>query len=440
MTLKQFNRYTSDTIGLLFALLLFSSCDAVADVDELHSLLNSGENEAAYQHAVELARELEGNVDFDFLLGMAAVKSGRLPEAVFAFERILIVQPGNHRARLELARVYYLQQDYQNAKTEFSQVLAQQPPANVRARINAYLTDIDAKIRALSRSGSVFASVSVGYDSNINSSTSDDSVTVPALGAVQLSETSRELDDQFSELAAGGTVEYLTSQRSSWAAMMNINNRNNFSSDNFDTTTANVMFAYTLKQSRQQWRFPFQFQQLNVDGSGFRRMGSVGGEYSRPAGNGVVSLDGKLGSLRFPDYQIRDADFATAAANWRVRLQGGQSMVSSGINIGYEDPEYRAGDHFGRRYSGVQFSWQRLRNNNSLFANAFYQHVEHTAQDGVFLKTRKDQLFQLAVGHTWRASRNWRFTTSLQGLANDSNITLYDYDRILIKGGLSYVY
>ncbi|MFC1749999.1 hypothetical protein ACFL2V_14460, partial [Pseudomonadota bacterium] len=74
------------------------------------------------------------------------------------------------------------------------------------------------------------------------------------------------------------------------------------------------------------------------------------------------------------------------------------------------------------------------------YASAHVQDIEHTKQDSVFLDTRKDKFHQLALGHAWSIDRHWTIDIALQGAVNDSNIALYDYDRALLKGGLSYVY
>jgi tetratricopeptide (TPR) repeat protein len=432
---------TNKGVTCLFLLIALSASGTVfADTQTIKQLLEEGNSEAAYQHALTLSAENEGDPEFDFLLGMAALKSGHLPEAVFALERVVIAEPENHRARLELARVYYLQKDYQNAKTEFLAVRAQHPPANVRKKIDAYLSAIDKGMNALTGAMSARLSMSFGYDSNINSSTDNETVNVPALGTVILNQSSREISDQFSEIIIGGTAQHQLSRQSSFLTQANLNIHNNLHHDEFDTNTANIRLAYQLTKPDHSWQLPLYLQQINVDGNSFRRMASIGTEYSMPKNNHILSVGVQVGGFKYPDYEERDANFAIGSLGWRTALGSGHGIVSGGINLGYEDPKLTSGANFGRRYGGLQFAWQRTKNNKNLYASAYYQYAEYTETDTVFLTTRRDQFYQLAVGHTWILNRHWALDVALQDTVNNSNIALYSYDRVLAKGGLSYVY
>lgn len=423
-------------------LLLFSSAggQVLADSGEIERLLEAGSYDAAYERAVALAPAREGDAGFDFLLGMAAVRSGHLPEAVFAFERVLIVQPENHRARLELARVYFLQKDYQSARTEFLTVREQDPPDNVRKNIDRYLAMIDKEMAALTRTTSVRISVLGGHDSNINSSTDTESLSVPALGTVILNEDSREVSDRFSELNIDGAMEHRLSRQKSLSARLGFNVRNNLDSDAFDTTTANARFAYHQRGPAYRWQLPVHIQSINVDGATFRRMVSVGADYARPVTNHLFSIGSQVGSLDYPDYENRDVNFINGGLGWKMRFENGQGLLSGDMSLGYEDPQNASGENYGRRYGALQLSWQKLMDDNRLYATTYLQSVEHTRPDSIFMEVRRDRFYQLALGYTRALDRHWAIDIALMGTSNDSNIVLYDYDRVLLKGGLSYVY
>ena len=48
-----------------------------------------------------------GDPDYDYLLGIAALDSGKPNEAIFALERVLAVKPNHLQARAEIARAYF---------------------------------------------------------------------------------------------------------------------------------------------------------------------------------------------------------------------------------------------------------------------------------------------------------------------------------------------
>ena len=71
---------------------------------QLDDLIKRGQYEEAYALASANLDQYEGEPEFDFLLGLAAMDSGRPTEAVFALERIAYLYPDQQRVKLELAR------------------------------------------------------------------------------------------------------------------------------------------------------------------------------------------------------------------------------------------------------------------------------------------------------------------------------------------------
>jgi len=112
-------------------------------VAQMNALIELGRYQDAYALAQTGLFDYEGEANFDFAYGLAALESGRPDEATFAFERIAANNAGQQRVRLELARAYFLSQNYAAAETLFTEVLASNPTENVRANIQAFLQLID---------------------------------------------------------------------------------------------------------------------------------------------------------------------------------------------------------------------------------------------------------------------------------------------------------
>ena len=143
-----------------------------------------------YQEAYLLAQSglfyYEGQPNFDFAYGLAALESGRPDEAVFAFERIAFNNTGQQRVRLELARAYFLSENYAAAETLFTEVLASNPTQNVRANIEAFLQLIDQAQSATESQITFSLGINTGTDSNIVSATELGVIDTP-IGDVTLS-------------------------------------------------------------------------------------------------------------------------------------------------------------------------------------------------------------------------------------------------------------
>lgn len=118
------------------------SADALLDSARTH--INAGNPELAWKILAPLNSERAGDVEFDYLLGLAALDTGRRTEAVFALERVLAVEPEHAEARAEIARAYFELNELRRAKAEFDQVLQDESvPAEARLEIGKFLSAIE---------------------------------------------------------------------------------------------------------------------------------------------------------------------------------------------------------------------------------------------------------------------------------------------------------
>jgi len=80
-----------------------------------------------------------------FAFGLALLDAGRPREAAEVFADILAGHPGLVRVRLELARAYFLSEQWGRARSGFLAVLAGDLPDPVRANVLRFLRSIDAR-------------------------------------------------------------------------------------------------------------------------------------------------------------------------------------------------------------------------------------------------------------------------------------------------------
>ena len=133
----------------------------------------------------------------DFDEALQAIDQNQLRTARERLTNLLTTNPSLSRARLELARVYYLSQDYTKAREE-AQRVADDPntPPAVRATVLAFLAQIDAdQKRNMARhqwTPSIYAGLM--YDSNVNVGPSRDIIDINGTPGLVLPE-SQEKDD-----------------------------------------------------------------------------------------------------------------------------------------------------------------------------------------------------------------------------------------------------
>lgn len=145
---------------------------------EADVLIKSGKPADAYTLLEPLEFDHAGEERFDYLIGIAALDSGKPDKATLAFERALAVDPDFAAARLDMARAYYQLGDLQRARTEFAAALEQHPSEAARLNIQKYLDAIDARKDGKRTRVSGYAEGSVGKDSNVNNSDSQPQIFV----------------------------------------------------------------------------------------------------------------------------------------------------------------------------------------------------------------------------------------------------------------------
>jgi hypothetical protein len=133
-----------------------------------------------------------------FLLAMIEVQEKQYPAAIHRFRRILIREPGVMRVRLELARAFFLEKDYDNAERQFRFARAGDPPPAVKQNIDAFLYQIRQ-----ARRFSYNLSVAAAPDTNLNAGPTQQTVAIFGL-PFELSDQARRQSGVGATLDAGG--------------------------------------------------------------------------------------------------------------------------------------------------------------------------------------------------------------------------------------------
>lgn len=413
---------------------------------EIQRLLDAGKVGQAYELGLARSAKEAGDPEFDFLFALTAIQVGHPEQAVFALERILFLHPENDRVRLELARAHFMLGNYPEARTQFEIVLTHRPPQNVQEKVKLFLEKIREQERAVRPVYNAYTTIRAGHDTNINSATSNTTVTVPVLGLVTLVENAIELEDDFVEVELGGEALRPISKKRALFGRVGLRVRDNIDTDEFDTDTLNLRGGISFLRKRSIIRVPLQFEYLNLDGENFRNLLISGVEWERPIkGPNWVAVFGQLGRVEYPDQDFRDVDLALVGGAWTHRFGRANRQVKIGVYVGDEDADDDEPGvfkkHNGRDYVGVfgDFQWN-LAPRHAFFVSGQYQSSEYDAEHPVFGEVRDDDFLQLATGWNWRWRPKWTINIQLNYSDNDSNIELFSYDRTELYAGLRFTF
>lgn len=424
-----------------FAFTLLPLSLSAASVDEIRSLLRAGDAKSAYLLGNERTLEEIGDPEFDLWFGFAAIEAGHPEQAIFALERVLLVQPQQHRARVELARAYYAIGDFDAAHREFSTVLEINPPVNVRRRVQKYLAAITQQQQARHTRVSGYIEGGVGYDSNINSATTDPNLEIPALGTAILASSDLETDDEFVRLNAALNLDKPLNKFNRVFANAAIREHNNLSSKAYDTRLLAFTAGWMTNRGDDRIRVPLSGQKILLGGESYRNLYSAGIEWSRQLDRrNQWSMFGQIGAFRYADESSLDANLKLAGIAWTQHWSGAQLVWTTSAYLGDERAKDRANFAYnGKDYVGARLGLESLRwEQHRPYASFTYQTAEYDAENPVFGVRREDNYLEIRLGWIWKFRPSWSARAELSAVKNDSTLNLYEYDRKQFYMGLRY--
>lgn len=408
-----------------------------APADEVRALLDQGRSKEAYALASRHPEEL-GKPEFDFYYGIAAVDSGHAGEGVLALERYIVRFPDNDRARLELARAYYVLGELQRAREEFQAVLRRNPPAEVQATIDRFMDSIRAQETRYRTSASFYVEMGGGYDSNVNSGVGNPVISVPTLGVVQLAQTGAGSADYFMHLAAGGQFSHPVA--AGVALIGGLGAEGKLHQDKFDQqfdqVSAVVYGGASYLQDKNLLRATLSVSSLYVDYDRFRDAATLGAEWHRQIDEfNSASVFGQYARLEYPSSPVRDSDFYGLGAGWRRAFVGRlQPVFQLQASYGQErnDAEPVRDDLSRDLYTlrgGLSLTpaprW-------GLSLGLAYTRSSFEDADPLFLVRRDDDYYGVDLGASYRLTRQLSVRADYLYSENRSNIPLYQYTRDVV--------
>ncbi|NNC66243.1 MAG: tetratricopeptide repeat protein [Gammaproteobacteria bacterium] len=403
-----------------------ASADTKELLNEAEVLLAGGNSKRAYALLAPREAALSGNPYFDYLLGIAALDSGRVNEAIMSLRRAAAAAPAFSGARMELARALFEAGETSEARSLFSDLLDEQPPPSARGVLNAYVQAIDvASGRPPSRFTN-YVEASVGHDSNANGSTDNQQFLGFALNP-----ENRETNSTFVDLGAGFDWIIPTSARFAWLLGGRAGYRSNPSASFVDAGVVNGVAGMT-------WRGGSSYGRISLDGYAMSRDGDLNETYGggdvllgwQMGRNWDLNVRARSGAVRFDDaINILDVDRSLYSLGLGYRFASrGRFRVEA---ISGDDEERRVGSPYGNSKDGARLSLDLpILDEHYLYASVGNLDVEY---DGLFFGERRDDSQLTSILQLEFRNAGMDGLTVAPGLRyvdNESDIALYDYDRL----------
>ena len=219
-------------------------------VIQADGLIRKGDFNAAYQLLEPLESKYAGDINYDYLLGIAAVESNNVTRGAFALERVLALDPNHKDARAEMAKAHYMLGETDASKAEFNNVLKQNPDAETKKAVTKLLTAMDKNEGIITAFGA-YIDAGLGWDSNVSSAPGIASVSVPAFGGINvpLGNAAQEKSDTFMNLAAGISVRHPVTDEFAVFGNASVTGRFNSSETDFNNGLLDFNAGYQYARS-----------------------------------------------------------------------------------------------------------------------------------------------------------------------------------------------
>jgi hypothetical protein len=406
------------------------------ELEQARALLDEGKAEEAWQLLAPLERQYAGQPDFDLTLAMVATASGRPNLATFALERVVVTQPGNAAARLELARAFYALRDYERAERELRFILEGDPPPALRAMVMHYRETMrGAAAAAAPRAGwSGYAQAGAGRDSNVNVATAQGSIFVPSLGAQLILERAF-VRDQDKYAALGFGLEYGRALAGSLAAVAgaDIDVRSYAELDAFDSRTLDLHLGLHHRlEGRDSLQYTLRHNDLELDHASYRRMQSASAEWSRLFGARARLAVGAQGyRIRYlRGFPASSSDLAALVASGTYAIDAATGTIGlAGLLAGYDDAVAARADGDRRVFGASGALQRRFAGRLDGYAGITLLRSDYLQENPDFGIARRDRQIDFAAGLSWGVADGWLLRPQVTRTRNRSNIPVNDYGR-----------
>ena len=395
------------------------------DLGKAEALIREGKAEQAWRLLAPHEAAHAGRPDFDYLLGVAALQSGRPNLATFILERLLITSPGHAPGRLAMARSYVALGDRERAAREFRGVLVSDPSPATRALVQEHLERM--QWRAVGRALDAYVELTLGRDSNVNAAATP--------GGIFAAEPLPARDgDGFSALGAGTSFSRALDDRHSLSGGADVKKRMHFDLDRFDSLAADLHMALHRRLGeRDSLRLGLEHGEYDLDRSGFRRAQGASAQWSRAYGEQAsLSLFGQGLRIRYRDAAVQDESSDLLIAGLRAAriLDAAAGLQGSAtFYLGRDDARADRVDG-DRGLIGLGGTLSR-RFNGRLEASAglSYLHSDYRRENPAAGVRREDRYVAAELGLLWRLGGGWSLRPQLSRTHNRSNLPLTEYGR-----------
>ena len=423
-------------------------------MERARKLLADNNPKQAFVELAAIQGQMAGNVEFDYLLGVAALDSTRYDDAIIAFERVLAVNPNHAGAQMDLARAYFSLGSYDLARSTFLRLREANPPAAALQAINQYLEAIEVRKRQLTPGWSGTVELAIGYDSNLTGVPADFGAASLQSFNIAADPTGNAVKRKAAFAEAQGSAEYHYPFSRGWSAFAGggVRGRAYRRESDFNILAGEVHAGAALNQGPQQWKLAAGYPDYNQKGAApgdprptnDRDTANLMADWRRALDSRTqIGATVQVSRVRFPDNPIDDFDQVLLAGTWLKSFQGrGIPLLSLTAFVSDDEARNKFAD-------GVTDKSKNLAGLRSYFQYAMTPKLEVFNVLGfVYRRDRdnfarsttvvhgRDRFYEATLGLAWQFREHCSVRTQWAYTRNESTINIFDFSRHEISTGV----
>jgi tetratricopeptide (TPR) repeat protein len=417
-------------------------------IENARQLLNQSNPKQAYAELMKHEAALAGNIDYDYLLGVAALDSGKIDDAIVALERVLAVNPNHAGAQMDLARAYFTVGSYDLAEAAFKQLAESNPPAVAQQTINRYLEAIQNRKRQTTAGWAGYAELGIGYDTNITGVPSDfGAAAQQSFGIIGIEATGNSVERRAAFGNASGAMDYSLPLSRGWSVFVGgegkLRGYNGESS--FNSVTGEGRAGAALNDGQVQWRALGSYQGFKQEGeapgdpkpTNDRRTANAQGEWKYQYDTrSQVGAAMNYTQVRFPTNKVEDFNQIMLSASWLRSFEtAGVPLVYLGAFITDDKAINKLDDGVtdkSKNLAGVRSYLQYSLNPTLNVFNGLgfvYRKDKDSYARATEVEIGRDKFFEFLLGVNWQFQKTCNVRAQYVYTRNNSNISIYDFDR-----------
>jgi outer membrane protein len=443
-------RFVWIVVALCSGLISAECIAADPALEQARALLQKGKANEAYSQLAPLEFERAGDLEYDYLLGLAALDSGNPAKATLAFERVLAVDPNHAGARLDMARAYFALGSDNRAKAEFEVVLTQKPPPAAKAVALKYLAAIDERDKAGKPQVTAYLAAGIGNDDNITSVTTNFTPAAQATYGIPFVPTGNAIthSSPFTAVEAGVAFNKPFSKQVAVFGGLDAKQRSYIQRHTYDSTTLDGRLGVGYSRELHLYRLSLIGQTLSQEGeaptlpkqTSDRNMVGINGEWRYTLNErNLLGLFAQFNEQRYPTVAVNNVDETLVGASWvHAYANPRKPLVLASIFWGQDKAKNKLinNSDVSKTFTGVRLAGQcNIGDKAETFASVGYQwrNDDSAYARSTLINYGKDKLADLTVGVNWHLDKNWSVQPQVSYVHNNTNIPTSAFDRTQVS-------